>query len=152
MTKKHWFEDTIRTAGITAVAFLFVALALAGCNAVVTDAYTFRFKVQNDSEETITKVKFLNGSNKGAFVLRETYGLTLGTNELSYEYRVSGFTEEYGADERYCAVIVSYEDGTDIFGYWYAGPESKILITSKDKDPYLWWDDKKEIVFSSGNW
>ncbi|MDR0387545.1 MAG: hypothetical protein LBH57_05870 [Treponema sp.] len=150
MAKKHWFEDTIRIAGIFAAVFSFV-LVLTGCDGMVTgsaESYTFRFKVQNNSEKTITGIEFRNGTNKSAFVLRRIYSPNLGTGELSDEYRVPGFTKEHGTDERYYAVLVTYEDDTEVFNYSFAGPESKILVTSKDVNNL--WIDKQEIVFSSG--
>jgi hypothetical protein len=70
---------------VLAVILAFVlALALTGCGEVITGAsYTFRFKVQNDSAETITKVQFLNGSNRKALVLRTLPSINLTTNKSS---------------------------------------------------------------------
>jgi hypothetical protein len=133
--------------GIPALVF---ALALSGCGGTsdsVVEGYTFKFKAHNNSQAAITKIQFINGSNRSGFVLREPYGIHLANGELSGEYRVSGFTEEYGTNERYCGVIIAYDDGTDIFGYWHSGHESKILITSSDD----YWTGKK-IVFSHGSW
>jgi hypothetical protein len=133
--------------GIPAAA-LFFALALAGCGDGFTsaEAYTFYFRVQNNSKAAITRVQFLNGPNRSSFVLRYIEeNITKG--ELSDEYRVSGFTDEYGTDERFCGVLVTYADGTNVFGYWHSGHESKILVTSTDD----YWTGKK-ITFSHINW
>jgi hypothetical protein len=94
----------------------------------------------------ITKVEFLNGTNKNALVLRRLDGINLTKNELSGEFKISGFTEEYGTDERYCAVMLTYGDGTELFNHWHSGHESKILVTLRDN-----WRGK-EIEFSKGKW
>jgi hypothetical protein len=133
--------------GLLALVF---ALALTGCDGEwITSAigYTFRFRVYNNSSAIITKVDFINGSNRNGFVLRSPSGIRLTNGELSDEYRVSGFTEEYGTNERFCGVIVTYADGTDSFAYWHSGHESKILVTATDD----YWSGRK-LAFSSGNW
>jgi hypothetical protein len=151
MAKKHWSEDFIRIAGIAVLAFLF-ALAPTGCNGVVTEAaepYTFRFKVKNESEYyTITRIEFLNGTNDTARVLR--YGeLNLGPNRLSDEYRVRGFTEEYMTDERYYAVKITCNDGSEVFKYWHCGPsDRKIMVTLS----YDFWYSKKTVSFNLDAW
>jgi hypothetical protein len=143
-------KKIIRTAVIAVTAFLF-ALALTGCNGVITEGaelYTFRFKVQNYSADTITKIEFLNGTNRTARVLRYEEP-NLGPNELSNEYKVRGFTEEYMNDERYCAVIITYNDEFDVFNYWQCGPSnSKILLTFG----YDRRTGKNVIDFDFGTW
>ncbi|MDR0718210.1 MAG: hypothetical protein LBF78_01140 [Treponema sp.] len=131
---------------------LILGLVLAGCELdedAGNSAYMFKFRVQNNnSTATIVRVEFLNGTNRNSFVLRQTYGTNLGQGELSNEYKVSGFTEKYGTDERYCAVIITYNDGTDAFGYWHSGHEGKILVRSIDD----YWTGDKKIEFSQGKW
>jgi hypothetical protein len=137
------------TAGIRLAGFLFV-LALAGCDGVSVgggESYTFRFKVQNNTRETITQIEFLNGTNRDALVLRRIPNQTLGPNELSIQYRVPGFSQEYGINERYCAVILTYSDGTDAFRYGHFGPESKIEVISSNDDV-----QGKKIELTPGKW
>jgi hypothetical protein len=138
----------------TVAAFLFV-FSLTGCDGSMvddTEPYTFMFKVQNNSARTITKVVFLNGTNRNALTLRHISALSLGTGELSDTYKVSGFTGECGTDERYYAVIVTYADETDLFRYGHSSPESKILITSKDVRFFGGVGGNTEIEFSQGEW
>jgi hypothetical protein len=134
------------------LALALSALVLAGCETNSdddnNDSYTFRFKVDNKSSNTITTIEFINGSNKDRRVLKKVSALNLGYGELSDEYKVSGFTGEYGTNERYYGVLVTYEDGTAIFGYWHCEQESKILVTSTDD----YWTEEQKIVFSPGLW
>jgi hypothetical protein len=135
--------------GMSAAAFFF-ALALAGCDGVSTsaEAYTFYFRVQNNSEATITKVQFLDGSNRNSFVLPRYIGVNIFNGDLSDEYRVSGFTKEFGTSERFCGVLVTYEYETVAFSYGHFSHESKILVTSTDNR----WTGKKTIALSYGSW
>jgi hypothetical protein len=150
VAKKNWFEVTPRVAGIAAVALVF-ALVLSGCDGELTAGavgYTFKFKVENkySTGATITKVVFFNGTNRSSSVLRSLYGFNLTPGELSDEYKVSGFTKQYGINERLCGVLITYEDGTDIFCYGYYEHESKILVTST----YDW--SGRKIELSAGAW
>jgi hypothetical protein len=126
------------------LAFL-SAFAPAGCTGVPMDgAYTFRFRVENLSTAAITEVRFLNGSNRSALTLR-TLSQKFEKNDLSDEYTVFGFTDAYRVDERYCGVLITYEDGDTAFNHGHYGPdESKILVTSRDELRYddRWWYEK----------
>jgi hypothetical protein len=63
---------------------------------------------------------------------------------------VPGFSQEFGIDERYCAVILTYGDGTEAFQYGHFGPESKIEVISSD----YWYGKErvKEIELAPGKW
>jgi hypothetical protein len=142
----------LRRAGIAAAVFLLV-LGLAGCGGTAGGAepYTFRFKVKNDHSRSpaleIAKVEFFNGTHDRAPVLRQILALNLGQGQLSDEYRVPGFTGEYGPDERYCGVRVTYSDGAEIFAYEHFGDGSKILVTVSDT---IW--NNKQIRLARGTW
>jgi hypothetical protein len=128
-----------------------LAFAPAACGGVAMDgaeSFTFRFRVENKSTATITKVEFFNGSNENARILRTFSSINLTSNALSNEYRVSGFTDAYGTDERFCAARVTYEDGDSVFAYGHFGPESKILVASQND----YWTGKREIKLSQGTW
>jgi hypothetical protein len=135
--------------GMTAAALFFV---LSGCGEgpAGVEPYTFHFKVENKSNTAITGVQFFNGSHKSAMRLRYIEK-KLSKGELSNEYTVFGFTNEYGTGERYCGVLVIYEDEDEVFAHGHFSHESKILITSND----IWispWAFEEEIELSPGNW
>ncbi|MDR3325177.1 MAG: hypothetical protein LBS82_04235 [Spirochaetaceae bacterium] len=129
---------------MSALAF---ALALTACDGNINDnSYTFKFRVENNTiSKTISTIEFINGSNKDNRVLRKVSGLKLTKGELSDEYKVSGFTGEYGTNERFCGVIVTYDNETSNFGYSHFEHESKILVAVGTA-----WSDS--ISFSSGKW
>jgi hypothetical protein len=137
-------------AGMLAMALAMAALVLSGCETNMDDAdsYTFRFRVDNKSSTAITTIEFINGSNKDNRVLKKISAINLGNGELSDEYKVPGFTGEYGTNERFCAVLVTYSDGTTVFGYSYYEHESKILVTLKDD----YRTEMPKIEFSPGLW
>jgi hypothetical protein len=142
---------TFRVIGLALV----FGLVLAGCEWTVgADSYTFKFMIRNESTAAIDKVVFYNGTNRKAFELRRLDKLNLTKGELSSEYKIFGFTKEYGTDERYYAVLITYEDGNEIFAYGNSGPESKILVTLKEeleKDSWP-WSKEITITFSPGDW
>jgi hypothetical protein len=134
---------------LLALAF---GLLLTGCEWTASaDSYMFRFKIHNNSESAIEKVVFFNGTNRSALVLRRLDELNLTKGELSNEYKIFGFTREYGTDERSYAVLVTYEDETEIFAFEHSGHESKIVITSEDHWKN-YWEKEKKITFSRGDW
>ncbi|MDR2759652.1 MAG: hypothetical protein LBB78_09765 [Spirochaetaceae bacterium] len=140
--------------GITALVLL-GSLVLAGCGGVLSsdeEGYTFRFKVDNDTNltgasKTISKVEFINGDRQNDKVLYWA-APTLAPGNRSMLYIVPGFTVEYDYSTRKCGVKVTFDDGTAIFGWGYFGHENKVLVTV---DYSLYWD-YYSVSFSLGNW
>jgi hypothetical protein len=144
MKNNKWY-----VVGMAVLALVF-ALELSGCgepDGAGDDSYTFKFRVDNNSSKTITKIEFFNGSNKSNRVLDKVSALNLANGEMSNEYKVSGFTEEYEENKRLCGVMVTFEDESTVFGYWNSTHESKILVTAK----YSYWEGY-HIDFSAGQW
>jgi hypothetical protein len=106
--------------------------------------YTFEFKVMNlVGISAISKIEFFNGSNQSASVLQtETVNLTKG--EMSNVYRVSGFTEKDGDDERIFGVKVTTPGGNTYFDWSSAKDGDKILVSVSA--PF--W----VMIFYDGNW
>jgi hypothetical protein len=136
------------------VLMLLSSLVLAGCGDVLGntgDGYTFKFKVDNDtnlnggSPKTINKVEFINGDRQNDNVLYSTTQALL-PGSRSTLYIVSGFTVEYSYSTHKCGVKVTFDDGTTAFGWSYFGHENKVLVTAA----YSW--GKIKISFSLGNW
>jgi hypothetical protein len=127
-----------------------LAFALAGCKGLSTvESYTFRFKIENKCDEAITKVEFLNGPNRSARVLR-TITKEIKKNDL-FKYEVSGFSEESGTDERYCGVLITYEDCEDpLFDRWQAGSDDPIQVTLTYT--YDLWGYKNGWKIEFGTW
>ncbi|MDR1231902.1 MAG: hypothetical protein LBK61_10950 [Spirochaetaceae bacterium] len=121
-------------------------LTLAGCEVTEGsgDGYRINFKVDNYSSQEISKVEFINGDTQNDKVVG-AYMLSLPVSQRSSEYRVYGFTIEYGSSTRRFGVKVTFADGTTRFASYYAGHESKILV-SVGSSYYNY------ISFSTGNW
>jgi hypothetical protein len=138
-----------RNMAMAGMSVFVLAFALAGCGGITTDdpgSYTFRFKVENNYTEYITKVEFFNGPNANVPILWTVSSMNLGNGQLSNEYTVFGFTDKYGTDERYCGVRVTYDGGAKVFGYGNFGPESKIMVTL-----YNSWGQVK-MSLGKGTW
>jgi hypothetical protein len=154
MRNQEWKKGAVMKkrffSGMLAMALALTALVFSGCETNMDDAdsYTFSFKVDNKSSTAITTIEFINGSNKDSRVLKKVSALNLTYGELSNEYKVSGFTGEYGTNECYCGVLVTYSDGTTVFGYSHYEHESKILVTLKDD----YRTEMPKIEFSPGPW
>jgi hypothetical protein len=111
------------------------ALLLAGCNgSSVEKGYTFRFKVDNDTNlnggipKTIAKIEFINGDRQNDRVLEwDTQPVAPG--ERSAEYRVSGFTVEYDYSTCKGGVRVTFDDETSTFNWDAFGHGNRILVT-----------------------
>jgi hypothetical protein len=117
--------------------------------------YTIEFKVDYSGSylttyqpyQIISNVEFLNGSNRDAPVLqKETVRLSYG--EMTGVYKVSGFTEKDGDDNRIYGVAVWYEaeNGEPQKGYFEWSSTSnndKVLVVV---GPF------QGIQFRDGNW
>jgi hypothetical protein len=136
-------------AVIPALLFTFL---LASCHIKSdSDYYTVKFKIQNNSSLNITRVDFINGSNTNAEVLdSETDELV--PNARSDEYKVFGFTESDGSDDKhYCGILVTFdnEDNETLFNWSSASSDSKVLVTVTGTDwPFL----RSNMTFSEGDW
>jgi hypothetical protein len=130
--------------GMLAMVLVF-GLVSTGCDISTSDAdgdgYTFKVKVDNYSNSTITKLEFINGNTQNDTVLK-TASLSLTSGSRSSEYSVSGFTVEAGSTTHYCGVKVTFSGGTSRFGYTTAGHGSKLLLRMTDSVG----------SFSEGNW
>jgi hypothetical protein len=134
MKRKRFF------AGTLAVVLAF-SLAVIGCETdPEDDGYMFKFKVDNNTSATITKVEFINGNTQNDKVVGSTLNIT--ANNRSTEHSLSGFTVEAGSSRRYCGVKVTYSGGSTKFSYSSYGHQSKILVSVGDNS----------ITFSEGNW
>jgi hypothetical protein len=127
-----------------------------GISAIPEDSYTFRFKVDNDTNlnggipKTIKKVEFINGDRQNDDLLHRT-DETIGPGTgRSPEYRVSGFTVESDNSTRKCGVKVTFEDDTTVFGTDVFGHGNKILVTVKYSYYYMY--PEYYISFSLGSW
>jgi hypothetical protein len=133
---------------LPALAALAIVLALAGCDLEAKDGedgYTFRFRVDNNTAQNITKLEFINGDRQNDDVL-STRTLSLSSGDRSSEYRVSGFTIEYGDSRRKAGVKVTFADETAAFGWYAFGHENKVLVSA------TYYVGKIRIDFSEGNW
>jgi hypothetical protein len=131
--------------GVTVL--LLSALVLTSCG-MTTDndnGYKFKFKVDNNTTQTITKLEFINGNTSNDKVLYYTAREIL-PGKRSDEYTQSGFTVEAGSSTRYCGVKITFDDGSTVFGYDAFGHENKILVAVENN----WRGDY--ISFSNGNW
>jgi hypothetical protein len=94
--------------------------------------YTFEFAVYNNnvpgySSGSIVKIEFLNGNNPQAPVLK-TETVNLSNGEYA-EFKVSGFTENGGSDnKRAYAIKFTYEDGHGSGGTSSSVNNKKILV------------------------
>jgi hypothetical protein len=129
------------------VMVLVLGLFLVGCGEIddgSSGSYAFEFKVQNGhlNGGSITKVEFINGSNKNAPLLRtEVLDLTT-SSELSAIYKVTGFTEKDGDDKRVFGVMVTY-NGNTYFGWGSAKNNAKIIA---------YYSNNFGFEFSNGSW
>jgi len=129
------------------VVVLVFGVVLIGCDGEAKsdgETYTFNFKVDNNTSDIITKVDFINGDTQNDRILRTVTSIRAG--ERSMEYRVSGFTVDYGSSTRKYGIKVTYEDNSTAFAWSSAGHGSKILV-SVNSNSY-WYP----ISVSSGNW
>ncbi|MDR0300959.1 MAG: hypothetical protein LBI04_01445 [Treponema sp.] len=106
--------------------------------------YTFEFRVKySTGGGAITKIEFINGSNKDASVLAtETVNLSKG--EMSKVYKVSGFSEKAKDDYNIFGVKVTFSTGGTYFGWQSATKGSKIMVNVSA--PIV------VMTFSDGNW
>jgi hypothetical protein len=115
VNKKIWLGTVI---------LLFV-LFLTGCESINTGC-TFEFTIINESflgdRKTVTKIDFINGSNRSAPVL-QTELLNIAPGERSNVYKVSGFTERYRDNAYVCGVLLTFDNGETWFG-WNSGPDN----------------------------
>jgi hypothetical protein len=142
-------KNLYRVLGIIAVGAV-VVVGLAGCENMFTDTgYTFEFKVTYrfwmgwGNDGNITKIEFINGSNKDAPVL-DTKTVNIGFGEMSPAYEVSGFTEKEGDESRIFGVKVTLADGSWRFRWGYATNHAKLLLTINNYSPV--------DGFSEGSW
>ena len=141
--KKSW----LAWLGIAALAFGIILSGCDGISSTTTDdeSYLFKFRVDNYTSETITKIEFINGDLPNDKVLSWTvYSLAPGAR--SSERRVSGFTIEHGENKCIYGVKVTYTNDPTDFGFAWdsAEHESKITVSIYETSPY--------IRFSPGNW
>jgi hypothetical protein len=109
-------------------------------------SYTLEFKVEyfnGFSGGSITKIEFINGSNKDAPVLA-TETVQLGTGEKSNVYRVSGFSNKED-DSRIFGVKVTFNNGNYHFD-WSSADKNESKIDVYVSGP-IW-----VMMFSDGNW
>jgi hypothetical protein len=116
------------------------------------DSYTFRFKVDNDTNltgglKTIKKVEFINGDRQNDKVVG-SWIVSIEPATRSSEYVHSGFTVEYDNSTRKCGVRITFEDNTTVFGWSAFGHRNKVLVTVK----YSSYGNPYYITFSLGNW
>ncbi|MDR1867231.1 MAG: hypothetical protein LBQ77_03060 [Treponema sp.] len=128
-------------------AMLGVSLAFGmtviGCDLDSEGSFEFKVSYYNGfGGGAITKIEFIDGSNKDAPVLA-TETVQLGSGEMSNVYRVSGFTNKEG-DGRIFGVKVTFNDGGFYFDWSSARNGSKINVSVSA--PLL------VMTFSDGNW
>ncbi|MDR2758341.1 MAG: hypothetical protein LBB78_03075 [Spirochaetaceae bacterium] len=127
--------------------FVFVlvcGLAIAGCDGVMNTekGYTFKFKVDNNTSQTITKLEFINGDTRNDNVLSSS-SESVSPGKRSMQFIVSGFTvDDYDDGTRIFGVKATFEDGSNAFGWSYAGHEEKILASVYSYG----------VFFRRGNW
>ena len=144
----------MKCVGVTVLALVF---ALAGCGKVDSegeDGYTFRFKVDNNTHlnggalKTITKVEFINGNTRNDYVRYASSEELSPGGERSIQYTARGFTVEYTPGTRIFGVQVTFEDGTKVFKWSYAGHNENILVSVNHPG----YSNSSGISFSQGNW
>jgi hypothetical protein len=106
--------------------------------------------VDNDTNngnppKAITRLEFINGDRQNDDVL-STKSLSLSPGDRSSEYRVSGFTVDYGNSRRKAGVKVTFADETIAFGWSAFGHENKGLVSA------AYYKGSIRIGFSEGNW
>jgi hypothetical protein len=130
------------------IPLLALSLTLAACKIhnSSADSYTFKFRIQCNTTEDIKRVDFINGSRQDAPTLDwETD--TLSNGEMSDEYEVSGFTEQYGGDNKHIyGVLITLDDDSTVFDWSTATHQSKVLVTVYS------YGYSYKIKFSQGVW
>jgi hypothetical protein len=153
MARKKLFRG-IRTL------MLIGSLVLAGCDGIINpeeDGYTFKFKVDNNTDlsggtaKTITKVEFINGDARNDTVL-DWSSKTLDPGERSMQHTARGFTTEYTTSARIFGVQVTFDDDSKVFNWSSAGHGSKILVSVDHPGYYNGYYNQSGIRFSPGNW
>jgi hypothetical protein len=138
------FEKTgVFMMGILALVLVF-GLVLTGCDITINEdvtTYDFKFKIDNNTSYTITKVEFFNGNSSSSSLLKGFTG-TQSPGTRSEELAVSGFTAVSGASTHYCGVKITLSNATSAFGYSSYSNGSKIVVTVGSSG----------LNFSSGTW
>ena len=121
------------------MAVLAFGMVFAGCGDgtfTEPEGFMFKFRVDNYTSETFTKVEFINGDLPNDNALSWTvYNLAPG--QSSSIRSVRGFTIEDGEDNCIFGVKVTYSDNTFDFAYDSAKDKSKISVSVRADSPHI---------------
>jgi len=110
---------------------------------------TFEFRVQYPYMGawyggTLTKITFINGSNRDAPVL-EVHDVYIEQYEMSDTYKVSGFSNKESTNKYLFGILLTFDDGETMFDWSSEVSGSKVLAIIRAAAR---WD----MDFSLGSW
>ncbi len=125
------------------VSIVMISITVTSCKMPPSfGSYTFEFRVEKSSGgigTPITKIEFINGSNRSDPVLL-TETVHIGFGEMSRTYKVSGFTEKAGDEYRLFGILLTFESGATVFDHSSATNGAKIHAWLNGHYPLNIWD------------